>query len=111
MGKPTTTSDDLAVAVAAGSLTATGRGNVLLPILPSGNGFNVSVTGTFVGSVQLEWSFDGGATWSPLSYATGQTITWTTPAGMTFINWGRGILYSINCTAYTSGTINYRLSQ
>lgn len=68
---------------------------------------------TYSGSVQLERSFDGGATWllcniggsgALAQYAAG------TPVSLVFGEPERSVLYRLNCTGYTSGVINYRLS-
>ena len=72
--------------------------------------FNMSLWGTFVGTVQLERSFDNGVTFLPLT-ALGTAITFTAPATEVFNEPESGVQYRLNCTAFTSGTINYRLSQ
>lgn len=72
--------------------------------------FNVSLWGTFVATVQLERSFDAGSTWLPVT-ALGTGITFTAPATEVFSEPEAGVRYRLNCTAYTSGTVNYRISQ
>ena len=66
------------------------------------------------GTVQIERSFDGGNTWvvcstgsagTPAQYSTG------TPVSIVFGEPERFVLYRMNCIAYTSGTINYRISE
>ena len=73
--------------------------------------FNVSLWGTFVATAQLERSFDGGTTWLPCTDNSGTVQTWS--AAMTIVaeEPESGVLYRLNCTAYTSGTVNYRVSQ
>ncbi len=68
---------------------------------------------TFNATVQLERSFDGGGTWIACNLGTGGAIaSWTTgPISFTFGEPEKQTLYRLNCTAYTSGTINYRISQ
>ena len=73
------------------------------------NPFNLSLWGTFVGTVRLERSFDG-STWLPIT-ALGSAINFTGPVSETFEEAEGGVQYRLNCTAYTSGTVNYRLSQ
>jgi hypothetical protein len=69
---------------------------------------------TFAATLQLERSFDGGSTWilcnigaggSPAVYNAG------TPVSFAFGEPEKGVLYRLNCTAFTSGTINYRMSE
>lgn len=96
-----------------GSFTATGQSAALLvkgiddrreiPV-------NMSLRGTFVGSVAVERKFDGDANWYPLT-ALGSTIAFTGPCSEIFYEAEAGMTYRLNCTAFTSGTINYRLSQ
>lgn len=73
--------------------------------------YNVAITGTFVATVQLERSFDGGVTYAPISGDTiGTTVTFTAPTTFVGSEAERGVLYRVNCTAYTSGTANVRIS-
>ncbi len=68
---------------------------------------------TFVATVQLERCFDGGKTWLPCNIGGSGTLASYnvgTPVSLTFGEPERGVLYRFNCLAYTSGTINYRLS-
>jgi len=96
-----------------GTFTATGQSASLCPELSSAVSsapFNMALRGTFVGTVQLEASFDSGTNWIPVT-ALGTSITFTGPCKEVFEEPEAGVLYRLNCTAYTSGTINYRLSQ
>lgn len=65
-------------------------------------------------TVQIERSFDGGNTWLVCNigsagllaqFATG------TPVSITFGEPERDVFYRLNCIAYSSGTINFRISQ
>ena len=91
---------------------------------PTGNA--ITVTGTdakaiFTGAavdysatIQLERSFDGGNTWIVCNIgSTGTLAQWNTgtPVSLAFGEPEKNVLYRLNCTAYTSGTINYRFSQ
>lgn len=60
--------------------------------------FSVSVSGTFVGTVQLQRSHDNGTTWGVVKEytAVGEDIGEEHAFNM---------LYRFECTAYTSGTI------
>lgn len=104
--------------ILSGTFAATGQ---------SANGivigsFNVSLwgtplgsageAGTFSGTVNVERSLDNGTTWIPASTdGTGTQAIYTGPISVTGFEPEDGSLYRFNCTAYSSGTINYRLSQ
>lgn len=81
--------------------------------LAAGTTTALTVIGTtFSATVNLERSFDGGATWNAISEDTKGTIASYTAAvnGLVFEP-EQGVQYRFNCVAYTSGTINYRISQ
>lgn len=96
-----------------GSFTAVGRSPSFRPLADTSAQltipFNYSLWGTFAGTVRLERSFDNGVTWLPLT-ALGDAIQFTAPCSEIWEEPHTGVLYSLNCTAYTSGTINFRLS-
>jgi hypothetical protein len=92
--------------VTAGTFTGTGQSAT-----PSPDGdFNVSLWGTFAATVQLERSFDAGATLLPVTYVDGSALSWSGPVSTTLSEPESGLLYRLNCTAFTSGTVNYRIS-
>ena len=64
------------------------------------------------GKVNIERSFDGGSTWIVVNVGGGGDIAQfrSGPVSLSFGEPERGVLYRLNCIAYTSGTINYRLS-
>lgn len=83
----------------AKSFTATGVGIGLS--VHHGDSFSYTVSGTFVGTVVLERTLDGGANYSTIVTSTASasgTIAVETP------NRDQAT-YRFNCTAYTSGTI------
>ena len=98
--------------ILTGTFTGTGQSG---PVVPDrspdrrSTAFNVSLWGAFVATVQLERSFDGGVTWLPLT-AIGGSLAFTTPCSEIFEEPESNVDYRLNCTAYTSGTVNYRLS-
>lgn len=97
-----------------GTFAATGQSASFLPDgVADGlvRSFNISLWGTFVGTVQLERSFDNGTTWLPLTTNGTQVNKYTAPCSEYVEESEVGVLYRLNCTAYTSGTVNYRLSQ
>jgi hypothetical protein len=68
---------------------------------------------TFSATMQIERSFDG-ATWLPCNVGGGGTLasySAGTPVSLSFGEPEKHVLYRPNCLAYTSGTINYRVSQ
>ena len=67
---------------------------------------------TWSGTVQLERSFDGGNTFIVCNIGAGTLAQFTagTPVSTILSEPESGVLYRFNCTAYTSGVINYRLS-
>lgn len=107
MGKPSTTSLEMGSPVLTGTFTGTGQSSSV-----SFYGrFNVSLYGTFVAAVQLERSFDGGSNWLVASEdAAGTAASWTSAITVVANESEAGVLYRLNCTAYTSGTVTYRLS-
>lgn len=99
-----------------GSFTGTGQSaSLLVKGIDDGRSrpFNIEVRGNGVGTVQLERSFDG-TNWVPTSANGTQLNKWAKTAANSFSEtWEEeepGALYRLNCTAYTSGTITYRLS-
>ena len=74
-------------------------------------GFNTALWGVFVGTVILEQSYDGGATWLPVSVDTSGTANaYTAPMNIVWIQPERDVFSRLRCSAFTSGTINYRIS-
>lgn len=90
-----------------GTFTGTGQsGSVAIRGLA-----NLLISGTFVGMVKLQKSFDGSS-WHVVSRdSVGNEAAYTAPAALTFEEPEDGVLYRLDCTAYTSGTISYRISQ
>lgn len=72
--------------------------------------FNLTLSGTFVATVRAERSFDDGATWHPLT-SGGSSVTFSAPCTEVLDEPEGAVLYRLNCTSYTSGTVTYRLSQ
>lgn len=76
----------------------------------AGKPFNISIKGTFSATIALERSFDGGATWWPVTYPDGTAITYTIPVSTQWEESENLVRYRLKCT-YTSGTVTFRLSQ
>lgn len=96
-----------------GTFTGTGRSASFTP--RQGAAFNVSVWGTFSATVQMHRSFDNGVTWLPLTVGTTELYTWTGGTGVKYSEIAAepmpGVLYSLECDPYTSGTVNYLMGQ
>jgi hypothetical protein len=108
MGKPNLITSDLAKTVQTVAVTSATTFQFSNPIVGL---LNVAITGTFVATLQLENSFDGGTTWAPMSGSTvGTTATFTAPTQFMANEVEAGVLWRANCTAWTSGTANIRLS-
>jgi len=70
---------------------------------------------TFNATVQLERSFDGGNIWIACNVDGLGTLAQyggaaSTPISLEFAEPEEGVTYRWNCIAYTSGTLNYRIS-
>lgn len=82
----------------------------------SGTDSNASFTGatiSYSGSVQLERSFGGGNPWIVCNVGgSGAQAIWNTgtPVSLVAGEPEKGVAYRLNCTALSSGTINYRMS-
>lgn len=120
MGIPTAPSQapasgDQANAVVSGTFTGTGISAAFLCWGP----FNVVFGGrggkntAYVATLRLLRSFDAGVTWWVCGVGGGgQQAEWTTAKDVSVVvgEPEKGVLYALECTAYTSGTIDYRLS-
>ena len=74
--------------------------------------FNLFIYGSFTGTVRLERSFDGGLNWIPVSASqSGADASYSAPMSLPFQESEDGMLYRLNCTAHSAGTISYRISQ
>lgn len=107
MGQNTAGGLELAQQAVTGNFTGTGNGSSAMFY----GAFNASLWGTFVGTVILERSFDGGTTFLPCAIDTaGDPNAYSAPMSVVINEPEPGVFYRFRCSAYTSGTINYRLS-
>jgi hypothetical protein len=95
------------------SFTATGQSDNFDPFADNfgASRFNLTISGTFVATIRLERSFDEGSTWHPCTRSDGSSRTWAAPMSIIVSEVEAGVLYRLNCTAFTSGTAVCRLSQ
>ncbi len=71
--------------------------------------FNLSISGTFVATIDLERSFDEKTTWVAVSSFSAVTEQTGEASVKNQVN--SPVAYRLNCTAYTSGTVNFALTQ
>lgn len=95
------------LAAVSSTFVATGTSASFTPL--AGRAFNITLTGTFVATVQLE-RFLGGV-WVPITAVGTQIMIWTAPASEQWSDDQNAVPYRLNCNAYTSGTVTYRLEQ
>lgn len=89
-----------------GTFNATGQSKATVAT----GAFNLSLTGSFDGTVKLERSFDGEA-WEVCSRdASGAEAAWTAPASLV-IEAPECAWYRLNCTALASGSVAYRFGR
>lgn len=90
----------MAIALLNGSFTGTGASSAVT----IHGCFNLSLSGFGSATVAVERSFDDGSTWvSVEAFSADAERIGKEPENK--------IQYRLNCTAYTSGTINYRISR
>lgn len=96
----------MATPLSSGSLTSA---TTTTPVQIFGRA-NLSLTGTFVGTVALERADSSTGTFTVVSRdVAGTPATFTTAfQGWPFEEDEQGMWYRLNCTSYTSGTINWR---
>lgn len=97
------------MAAITGDFTATGRSASFTPRQQIA--FNVTIYGTFSAEIRLERSFDGGTTWFVVSQNCNEYARYLGSVSEQRTETEFGVIYSLNCVSYTSGTASYRLSQ
>lgn len=98
----------LARNVVQGAFTGTGQSESVDLYGP----FNLSFWGEFIATAQLERSFDNGITWIACARdATGTVAAYNTAISLVGDEYETKIKYRLNCISYTSGAMNYRISQ
>ena len=96
--------------ILSGTFTSTAQSNAIAAF----GRVNLLIEGG-IGTVALEKSFDNGTSWLVVSKnSDGEQASYTTASNVafngSFTEPESGIQYRLNCTAYTSGSINYRIS-
>ena len=90
-----------------GTFNAAGQSGVFRP--EAGKAFNITLSSSFTGSVQLERQFNEIGDFYPLT-ALGSAIAFTGPCSEIFEEPEAGTAYRLNATSM-SGTCQYRISQ
>lgn len=101
-----------AVALQAGRITSgtiSGTGGTAGTIILGDVVFALS--GTFTGAAQLERSFDGGTTYVPLRDEQGNLVQLAIPGEIKVTETEGGVLYRLNCTALSAGTIAWQVGR
>ena len=110
------------VELSANATATTGTAGAFFSFAPDGHAILVSSTDAnalftgavaYSGTIEIERSFDGGSTWMPVCLPNTFTAAKQTSGAAfttTLFEPELGVLYRVACTAYTSGTINYRIS-
>jgi hypothetical protein len=101
------TRDD-AVQVRSGTLSATGV--MATPFIDMGDRWNLSIWGTFVATLRLVRSFDGGTTWIPCTYG-GAPVVFSAASSEVISAPEAGVIYALEVLTYTSGPVNWRASR
>ena len=99
------------LAAVTGTFSATGQSASFAPL--PGRDFNIYL-GAGTCTVQLECCPPDSSTWHIITAAGTQLEKWTNPAAAFMEQWAcseAGARFRLNCTAYTSGTPAYRISQ
>jgi len=72
---------------------------------------NVTVSGTFSATVQIERSVDAGTTYAPVAIDSATPLSLTAPVALSIHSAEAGTLFRSKVTSYTSGTAKVRISQ
>lgn len=99
---------DMATRLDTASFTAANQNTAGVEMLGP---FLMMATGG-VGTVELQFSVDGGTNWHIAQLPNGTPNSWTVPVNQVVANPSNesGILYRLRCSAFTSGPIAARLS-
>jgi len=86
-------------------ITGSFGGNGSSDAFQSAGGFNLSVSGTYAGTISIERSFDEGVT-----YFTVSALTANAEVQKRVDEVEVGVLYRLTMASYSSGTATYRMS-
>jgi hypothetical protein len=107
------------IASVTGSIASATQSSSFTP--QSGRLFNVTLSGTFTGSCQLERQLTASGSWYPVTVSAGGAVIqaeyWSSPASDEWVEGENGAVYRIDCAStvtgggWVSGTISYRFDQ
>lgn len=93
--------------VASGTFTGTGSSAGAVRNGP----FAVTVWGTFLATVCLEASYDGGTTWLPVVDDEGLPAKLQVPGQIVYTSTESAVLFRVTCPAYASGAASWQIGQ
>jgi len=107
LGKATADSNDDTLALAAGVFTSPGQTTIATAF--SGR-FNLHIAGAFTGSIVLERSFDGAASFVALTNL-GDPVAFTGPASEALQSNEENVFYRLRAVTLSAGAAQVRISQ
>lgn len=72
--------------------------------------FNFTLHGSFQATIRVERRFFESTEWHPCT-SGGGFVDFTAPLSEVLFEPENGVEYRLNCLSFTSGTVNWRLSQ
>jgi hypothetical protein len=74
--------------------------------------FSLNIWGSFTATVQVERSPDNGITFLPVAIdPTGTYAIYKVPVSLNGFSPDTGVQFRLNCTAFQTGPVNFRLTQ
>lgn len=99
---------DRRIAGDSGALSSAAAGPWI--VMPPGD-FNMQLSGTFVATVVVECSLDGGTTAVPVCDESGAPVLYSTPGNRVGQSVESDTLVRVRVATWTSGTVNWRVSR
>lgn len=94
--------------IAIGGISVAGA--TCAPVIISGP-FNISISGSFVGSAVLEVSRDGGSTWGAVALPGPAPLVMGAPGSWLFDAANQSAMYRVRSLTHVSGELVWRISQ
>lgn len=90
----------------SGSLSSVAAGTAVP--LRSGT-YSLTIWGNFIATLVVEYSFDAQVTWVPATTLDGVAASFTSPLSVVGEQPEANTFVRLRCTAFTSGTANWRI--